>query len=147
MKVGEQGLKLIKRFEGLRLETYKCPADVWTIGYGHTKTAKPGQRITESKAEELLKEDLEWVEEAIEKNVKVDLTQGQFDALASWVYNLGETNLRNSTLLKVLNAGKYSEVPQQMVRWNKSGGKILKGLTRRRRAEADLWSQSSKKKS
>lgn len=146
MKIGEKGLDLIKHFEGLKLEAYKCPADVWTIGYGTTKGVKPGQRITESKAEELLKEDLKWVEGAINKNVRVDLNQNQFDALASWVYNLGETNLRSSTMLRKLNAGNYAEVPEQMKRWNKSNGQVLSGLVRRRQAEADLWQKPVKKK-
>lgn len=146
MKIGEKGLDLIKHFEGLKLEAYKCPADVWTIGYGTTKGVKPGQRITESKAEELLKEDLKWVEGAINKNVRVDLNQNQFDALASWVYNLGETNLRSSTMLRKLNAGNYAEVPEQMKRWNKSNGQVLSGLVRRRQAEADLWQEPVKKK-
>lgn len=146
MRVGEKGLNLIKRFEGLELATYRCPAGVWTIGYGHTKTARPGQRITESKAEDLLKEDLKWVERAIEKNVRVDLTQEQFDALASWTYNLGETNLRSSTMLRRLNNGEYDAVPSEMKRWNKSGGRVLKGLVRRREAEAALWEKGQKKR-
>lgn len=137
---------LIKEFEGLRLHAYKDPVGIWTIGYGHTKTAVEGMKITMRGAEELLRHDLVWVEKAIKKNVRVPLTQNQYDALASWVYNLGETNLRKSTLLKKLNAGDYHGAGQEMLRWNKAGGKVLKGLTRRREAEVALWTQSAKSK-
>ena len=132
---------LIKEFEGLRLEAYRDSVGVWTIGYGHTSTAEEGMKITPRGAEELLRQDLRWVEEAIKKNVRVPLTQNQYDALASWVYNLGETNLRRSTLLDKLNAGDYSGAGQEMLRWNKAGGKVLKGLTRRREAEVALWTR------
>lgn len=138
---GVLDVSLIKEFEGLQLKAYKCPAGVWTIGYGHTKTAREGMKITERGAEELLRHDLVWVEEAINKNVRVPLNQNQYDALASWVYNLGGTNLRTSTLLKKLNAKDYYGAGQEMLRWNKAGGKVLKGLTRRREAEVALWTQ------
>lgn len=130
---------LIRRFEGLELHAYRDPVGVLTIGYGHTTNVRPGQVITESEAEELLRYDLSWVEDAINKSVTVDLNQNQFDALASWVYNLGETNLRNSTMLKKLNAGDYEGAADEMLRWNKAGGKVLRGLVRRRKAERDLF--------
>ena len=139
MKIGSKGLELIKHFEGCELEAYKCPAGVWTIGYGHIKGVQEGMKITEMQAEEMLQSELIAYEGYINDLVEVELNQNQFDAMVSWVYNLGGGNLRASTLLKVLNAGNYAGVPEQMLRWNKAGGKVLEGLTRRRQAEADLF--------
>ena len=139
MQTGNKGIELIKHFEGCELEAYKCPAGVWTIGYGHIKGVKEGMKITEMQAEEMLKSELHEYEGYINDYVTVPLNQNQFDAMVSWVYNLGGGNLRSSTLLKVLNAGDYDGVPAQMLRWNKAGGKVLEGLTRRRQAEADLF--------
>lgn len=139
MKIGSKGLELIKHFEGCELEAYKCPAGVWTIGYGHIKGVQEGMKITEMQAEEMLQSELIEYEGYINDLVEVELNQNQFDAMVSWVYNLGGGNLRSSTLLKVLNAGDYDGVPAQMLRWNKAGGKVLEGLTRRRQAEADLF--------
>lgn len=131
--------EVIKHFEGLRLKAYKCPANVWTIGYGHTKTAKQGLIITESKADELLAMDLEDAERAVQKYVKVDINQNQFDALVSFVFNLGTGNFRSSTLLKKLNQEDYSDAASEFLRWNKAGGKLLTGLVRRRKAESNLF--------
>ena len=139
MKTGNKGIELIKHFEGCELEAYKCPAGVWTIGYGHIKGVKEGMTITESQAEEMLKSELNEYEGYINNLVTAELNQNQFDAMVSWVYNLGGGNLKTSTLLKVLNSGDYDGVPAQMLRWNKAGGKVLEGLTRRRQAEADLF--------
>jgi len=139
MKTGSKGIDLIKHFEGCELEAYKCPAGVWTIGYGHIKGVKEGMTITEHQAEEMLKSELNEYEGYINNLVTAELNQNQFDAMVSWVYNLGGGNLKASTLLKVLNAGDYNGVPAQMMRWNKAGGKVLEGLTRRRQAEADLF--------
>ena len=139
METSKTGLDLIKHFEGCELYAYKCPAGVWTIGYGHTKGVEPGMQITEQDAEDMLKEELIEYESYINDLVTVGLNQNQFDAMVSWVYNLGAGNLKASTLLKVLNAGDYAGVPAQMLRWNKAGGKVLEGLTRRRQAEADLF--------
>jgi GH24 family phage-related lysozyme (muramidase) len=140
VSIGREGLEIIKKWEGLRLTAYlPTPNDVWTIGYGHTKTAKKGMSITAEKAEELLKGDLAWVEEALAKHVKVPLKQNQYDALASFVYNLGETNFKNSTLLRLLNAGDYDGAADQLLRWNKQAGKVLRGLTNRRMEERALF--------
>ena len=139
METSKTGLDLIKHFEGCELYAYKCPAGVWTIGYGHTKGVEPGMQITDEDAHNMLVEELVEYESYINKLVTVGLNQNQFDAMVSWVYNLGSANLQASTLLKVLNAGQYGEVPAQMLRWNKAGGKVLEGLTRRRQAEADLF--------
>ena len=139
MKTSLEGINLIKHFEGCELEAYKCPAGVWTIGYGHIKGVQEGDVITEQQADDMLVEELEEYENYIHNLVSCPLNQNQFDALVSWVYNLGSSNLQASTLLKVLNAGDYAGVPTQMLRWNKAGGKVLEGLTRRRQAEADLF--------
>lgn len=139
MHTSQKGLDLIKSFEGLRLTAYKCPADVWTIGYGTTAGVKPGQTITKERAEELLREDVKRFEEQVLRLVKMPLTQGQFDALTSFVYNLGAGNLSNSTLLRLLNAGDYAGAAAQFERWNKAGGKVLAGLARRRAAERALF--------
>ena len=140
MKIGTRGLELIKMFEGLRLQAYMpTPIDVPTIGYGHTKTAKMGMKITGAGAEALLKQDLGWVEAVVNKNVTVPLTQPQYDALCSFVYNLGGTNFKRSTLLKKLNNKAYSEAADELLRWDKQGSKVLSGLTRRREAERALF--------
>lgn len=139
MKIGYEGLKMIKHFEGLELNAYQCAAGVWTIGYGHTKGVQQGMVISEETADEMLVEELKEYENYINDMVNCPLNQNQFDALVSWVYNLGPANLQASTLLKVLNAGDYAGVPAQIKRWNKAGGKVLEGLTRRREAEADLF--------
>ena len=139
MNISQNGIDLIKHFEGCELEAYKCPAGVWTIGYGHTKGIQPGMVITEETANDMLVEELEEYVNYINSMVKCPLSQNQFDALVSWVYNLGPANLQASTLLKVLNAGDYAGVPAQIMRWNKAGGKVLEGLTRRRQAEANLF--------
>jgi lysozyme len=140
MKIGEKGLKLIKRFEGLKLSAYYCPGGILTIGYGHTgKDVFQGQRITVQQAEDLLRKDVERFEKAVERLVTVELSQEQFDALVSFTYNLGEGALAKSTLLKVLNRGEYSKAAVQFDQWNKAGGKVLAGLVARREAEEQLF--------
>ena len=134
-----EGLALIKKFEGCELKAYQCSAGVWTIGYGHTKDVVEGMTITQEEAEQMLVDELHEYESYIDKYVTVALNQNQFDALVSWVYNLGPANLSASTMLKVLNSGEYEDVPAQMKRWNKAGGKVLEGLIRRREAEACLF--------
>ena len=140
MKTGIKGIELIKHFEGCELEAYKCAAGVWTIGYGHIKGVTSDSVITQEQAEQMLVEELNEYEGYINNMVTVPLSQNQFDALVSWVYNLGGGNLKASTLLKVVNSGEFNGVPEQIMRWNKAGGKVLEGLTRRRQAEADLFS-------
>ena len=139
MKTSMEGLALIKKFEGCELKAYQCSAGVWTIGYGHTKDVVEGMEITQEQAEQMLVDELHEYESYINKYVTVALSQNQFDALVSWVYNLGPANLSASTMLKVLNSGEYEDVPAQMKRWNKAGGKVLEGLIRRREAEACLF--------
>ena len=139
MKISQEGLSLIKKFEGCRLEAYYCSGGVLTIGYGHTGGVKESDTITQEEAEKLLRADVFKFEEYVEDNVMVELDQGQFDALVAWTFNLGPGNLRESTMLKKLNNEDYKSVPSEMKRWNKAGGKTLDGLIRRRNAEALLF--------
>ena len=113
MQISEKGISLIKHFEGCRLEAYQDSVGIWTIGYGTIKGVKEGDKINQDEAEHLLQEEM--------------------------VFNLGPNNLKSSTLLKVLNEGEYDEVPEQVVRWNKAGGKVLEGLKKRREAESLLF--------
>lgn len=131
--------ELIKSFEGLELEAYLCPANVWTIGYGHTGNVHEGQTITKQEAEELLDQDLEVFRRGVRKAVTVDLNENQFGALVSFAYNVGIGSLQSSTLLKLLNAGDYAGAADQFLRWNKASGKVLTGLTRRREAERAVF--------
>lgn len=144
MKTSPAGIALIQEFEGRRLEAYKCPAGIWTIGYGHTSaagepTVTPGMVITKQEAVDILKRDLVKYESAVDRLVTVPLSQNQFDALVSFTYNVGEGALSKSTLLKKLNRGEYAAVPAELMKWTKGGGKELPGLVRRRRAEAAMW--------
>ena len=139
MHISEEGIELIKNFEGCELKSYQDSVGVWTIGYGHTKEVKEGDEINQEHAEFMLTEEMPEYEGYINNMVKVPLEQNQFDALCSWVYNLGPTNLKNSTLLTVLNQERYKEVPQEIKRWNKAGGVVLNGLIVRRQAEALLF--------
>ena len=139
MEISQEGIALIKRFEGCKLQAYKCSAGVPTIGYGSTRGVTMDMEISQDRAEALLLEDIADFEEEVNKCVKVPLEQNQFDALVSWTFNLGGANLKASTMLKKLNSGEYEEVPAQMKRWNKAGGKVLQGLIRRREAEALLF--------
>jgi lysozyme len=141
MKISNKGIDLIKHFEGCETEAYKCPAGVWTIGYGHIKGVMEGMTISQEGAEELLVEELKEYENYILNAVEVDLNQNQFDAMVSWVYNLGPTNLKSSTLLKELNSKNYNAAAQEITKWNKAGGKVLTGLVKRREAEASLFNE------
>ena len=142
MNTSAEGIALIKKFEGCELKAYQCSAGVWTIGYGHTKDVEEGDTISKDQAEEMLVEELHEYENYVNEYVNVALSQNQFDALVSWVYNLGPANLKSSTLLKVLNSGDYAGVPDQIERWNKAGGKVLEGLIRRRLAESSLFCEN-----
>lgn len=139
MKVGTSGLNLIKFFEGLKLRAYKCPADIWTIGYGHTDGVAPDDIVTEAQAISLLFEDVAKSERAVNQYVHVTLTQNQFDALVSFIFNLGIGNFRTSMLLKKINAGDYDGASKEFGRWIHAGGKALAGLVSRREAESALF--------
>ena len=139
MNISQEGISLIKKFEGCELEAYKCAAGVWTIGYGNTKDVKEGDSILKEDAESMLVHELQKYCNDVDIAVKVDLKQNEFDALVSWTYNLGPTNLNSSTMLRVLNEGKHDEVPAQIKRWNKASGQVKQGLVRRREAEALMF--------
>lgn len=138
MKTSQNGINLIKKFEGCVLKAYKCPAGVWTIGYGHTSGVKEGQKITQTQAEEFLKQDLKEFEGYV-NNLKLQLNQNQFDALVSFTYNCGPGNLkmlvRNRTLQQIADA---------LPLYNKSAGVVLNGLVRRRNEERALFLKQDK---
>lgn len=139
MKISQDGLDLIKHFEGFYPEAYLCPAKVWTIGYGHTGGVERGDVVTEEEASALLDVDLDEAEHAVNQLVTVELEQCQFDALVSFTFNCGAGSLKESTLLRLLNQGGYEGARQQFARWNKANGKVLPGLTNRRAAEAEMF--------
>ncbi|MBZ5757933.1 lysozyme [Pseudomonas sp. S5(2021)] len=142
MKASQDALDIIKKFEGFSEKAYPDPAHGWrvpTIGYGTTRGVKMGQEISKERAEELLREDVARFDGYIEALVRVPLTQGQWDALSSFVYNLGPGALEKSTLLRLLNAGDYSGAAAQFDRWVYASGKKLTGLVKRRAAERALF--------
>jgi len=139
MNTSTEGIELIKHYEGCELKAYRCPADVLTIGYGVTKGVTEDMEITQQQADEMLEAELVEYEHYLDNMVKVTLNQNQYDSLIAWIYNLGPTNLKKSTLLIVLNNGNYENVPDQIKRWNKANGKVLNGLVKRRNSEALLF--------
>ncbi|MGX5032006.1 lysozyme [Enterobacter hormaechei] len=144
MQTSDKGIALIKQFEGCKLTAYQDSVGVWTIGYGWTqpvdgKPIRAGMTIKQETAERLLKTGLVSYESDVSRLVKVGVTQGQFDALVSFTYNLGARSLSTSTLLRKLNAGDYAGAADEFLRWNKAGGKVINGLTRRREAERALF--------
>lgn len=146
MKISSNGLNLIKQFEGLRLSAYDDGVGVWTIGYGTIKypngvRVKKGDKITQAQAGQYIANDVATFERAVNMLVNVPLTQNQFDALVSFTYNLGATNLNASTLLKKLNAKDYKGASTEFQKWNKAGGKVMTGLVRRRKAEMELFNK------
>ena len=148
MKLSARGLALLKQWEGFRADAYRDQAGVWTIGWGHTKGVRPGDRVTREQAEAYLRADLIWAEAAVRDAVKPDLLQAQYDALVLFVLNIGETEFKKSTLLRRVNAGRLDDVPEQLARWNKvtiDGKKaVSRGLVNRRAAEAALWAEAGK---
>lgn len=139
MKTGIQGIKLIKKFEGCKLTAYKCPAGIWTIGYGHTRNVHKGEVITQQQADELLKQDLNIYEIGVEA-LKLNINQNQFDSLVSFAFNLGLGALQKSTLLKRIKVNPNDpKIKDEFLRWSYAGGKQLKGLLLRRQAECDLY--------
>lgn len=139
MKASGACRALIREFESCRLEAYRCPAGIPTIGYGHTRGVKMGDRCTIQQADVWLTQDLEDAEAAVSMLVKKPLTQSQFDALVSFTFNVGAGRLGESTLLILLNRGNYTGAAAQFQRWDKSKGVTLPGLVRRRAAEAALF--------
>lgn len=150
-KVTPEIVAHVKQFEGCRLVAYPDPGskdgEPWTVGYGHTSDGfmkvYKGQRITQSQADAALEHDLNETAAAVERLVKVHLSDNQFGALVSFTFNVGITAFSTSTLLKKLNAGNYDAVPAELARWNKNDGKVMKGLVNRRAAEAGLWARGA----
>ena len=139
LKTSQEGISLIKSFEGCELTAYRCSADVPTIGYGHTAGVSDGDTCTQEEAETMLTADLVEFEDYVKNYVESELQQNEFDALVAWTYNLGPANLKESTMLKELNSGNFEEVPRQMKRRKRAGGEVLDGLIRRREAESLLF--------
>lgn len=139
LEPSDDAFNLIKKYEGLRLRAYKCPAGKYTIGYGHTANVKYGDIITVEKAEELLKKDVSFISRELNQVIKIELNQHQFDALVSFTFNVGIGAFTTSTLLKKINSNNLKEVPTQLLRWVYVGKKITKGLVNRRKAEAELF--------
>lgn len=142
-RISAEGIAFIKQWEGLRLDAYRCSAGVWTIGYGHTASAREGMRITEAQADKLLLQDLALFEAEVSRAVDVKLTDNQFAALVSWAYNVGVRAMHSSTLIRKLNAGNFGAVPGELARWNKVKGNVSQGLSNRRAAEAGLWARGA----
>jgi lysozyme len=146
MKLNRDGIKLMHDFEGLRLEAYLCPAKLPTIGYGNTfyedgSRVKMGEKITKTRADELFTNVVnKTFAEPLKKLLKKPLNENQFSALVCFAYNVGMGNLSKSTLLRMVNVNPNDDaIREQFMRWNKAGGKEMAGLTRRRKAEADLY--------
>ena len=145
MKTNAAALDIITSFEGFSSESYQCPAGVWTIGYGSTR-CPDGSRVTQDTAAFTEAEALEWVrhelahtEYDVARLVRVPLTENQFGALVSFTYNVGSGNLKASTLRQKLNRGDFEGASLEFPKWRRAGGKILRGLVRRREAEKQLF--------
>lgn len=146
MKISEQGLELIKQYEGCKLFAYRDSVGVATIGYGHTKGVRMGQAITQKQADEFLRDDIVVVEKTLNQ-LGINFKQNQFDALCSWAFNLGCGNLTHSTMCKNIMTGASDEdVTDQLVKWCNAGGKPLLGLMKRRVAEANVFLGSERYK-
>lgn len=154
MQISENGLELLKQWEGFKLQVYKDSAGLPTIGVGHLITkselssgkividgvpVKYAGGLTDQQALDLLAQDVTPAEQAVNSGVKVALNQNQFDALVSFTFNVGVGAFQSSTLLKVLNQQQYSEVPAQLLRWTRAGGQVVQGLVNRRQNEINLW--------
>ena len=141
--INQDAIDLIKQFEGCKLTAYRCPANVWTIGYGHTDGVKRGAEITQAEADKLLYSDLSAIEDRLDNMIRIGLTDNQRGALISFAFNVGVTALKNSTLLQLLNNGFYSKAADEFLKWDKAtvnGKKVaLAGLTKRRSAERALF--------
>lgn len=141
MRLSDYAFERIKEFEGLRLESYVCAGGKLTIGYGHTKGVKKGQKIDKEMANKLLQEDVEYFEKFLVKEPYAeDITQSQWDALVSFIFNLGIGNFESSTLRKkILRDIDDPTIPDEFRRWVYSKGKVLKGLVKRREWEAQMY--------
>lgn len=140
MQINDKGLRLLKSFEQCRLTAYLDAVGIPTIGWGHTgDDVTLNATITQQAADLLLQHDLNMFERGVEKSLTAKVNENQFSALVCFAYNVGLSALRSSTLLKLVNTGDFDAASQQFLRWNKAGGRVLNGLTRRREAERDLF--------
>lgn len=139
MKASEKAIALIAEYEGFRGSAYKCPAGIWTCGYGHTLGVTAGVTCSKEQALAWLAEDVGGAEKYVSALVKVPLSQNQFDALVSFVFNLGAGSLKSSTMLRLINAGNYSQAANEFGKWVMAGGKTQPGLVRRRAAEKKMF--------
>ena len=142
MKTNQAGIDLIKRFEGVKLRAYRCPAGVLTVGVGSTKGVREGMVITQAEADERLRDDLGDAEAAVERLVNVPLNPNEHAAIVSLVFNIGSGAFSHSALLRLLNGGDRAGAARQFKRWNRGGGKVLNGLMKRRAAETALFLKS-----
>ncbi|MFN6991805.1 MAG: lysozyme [Fervidobacterium sp.] len=134
----DKAKELIKKFEGLRLKAYKCPAGIWTIGYGHTKGVTKGMEITQEQAEKILENDIAEIAEQIKK-LGLQLNENQFNAILSFVFNIGIGKFAGSTMCRLLRQKNYKDAGNEFYRWCYAGGKVLEGLKKRREAERELF--------
>ncbi len=140
MNPSREGVDFVKRFVGFRSKAYQDTGGVWTVGYGTTENVSAGDEVTEQEALEMLANDLQEASAAVDDLVDVPLTQNQYDALCSFVYNVGREAFRNSTLLKMINAGRpVKDCGPQFDRWIKDNGKVIAGLVTRRKAEREMF--------
>jgi lysozyme len=144
MKMTDEGLALIKRFEGLRLDAYRDAVGIWTIGYGHTSLAgapkvTAGLKLTEIEAHEILTRDVEVFAKGVQQAVTIELTDLQFSALVSFAFNVGLSAFKRSSVLAAVNSRDFDAVPRRLILWTKAGGRVLPGLVRRRAAEGALF--------
>lgn len=146
MQYSKSGLQLTEQFEGCRLAAYQDSTGRWTIGYGHTAGVCEGQTITQDEAEAYLAADVAWAVAFVNHVVRrTDLTQGEFDALVDFTFNLGSGNFSHSTLLALVNQGNFQAAHDEFQKWDRAGGQVVAGLLRRRLAEAAEFNQDEQK--
>lgn len=141
MDYSKTGLQLTESFEGCKLTAYQDQVGRWTIGYGHTAGVNPGDTCTQDQAEAMLAADIAWAATFVNHVVKIELTQGQFDALVDFTFNLGSGSLQHSTLLSLVNQNDLTDAVLEFEKWDHAGGKAVAGLLRRRQAEAQEFQQ------
>jgi lysozyme len=145
MRLNDKGIDILHHFEGCRLKAYLCPAKVWTIGWGNTRyedgtPVKEGDEITQQRADDLFLNIVNGFSDGVKKRLLQPIGENRFNALVSFAYNVGLGNFGSSTLLKKVNANPDDEtIRNEFMKWNRGGGVVLAGLTRRRKAEADLY--------
>lgn len=147
MKLPRAAINLIKKYEGLRLNAYRCSAGVWTIGYGHTSAAgepevKPGMKISKQEAEDIFEKDIQQFANGVEDLIKVSVSPNQFGAMVSLAFNIGIGAFKKSSVLRFTNQKRFEDAADAFLLWNKAKGKVLKGLVRRRAEEAELFSST-----